>query len=128
MPVQRITKRVVDGLSATTADIFIWDSDVSGFGIRVSAKGHKSYVIRYRMPGLGRRGVVPCLECGSKDADKIVTTHAEHCIQLRKRVRRSADYTVGSRSYANRASDRGPALPGRGFRDRPEPPESHRAL
>ncbi len=55
MPLGRITKRTVDALEPSSADVFLWDEDLAGFGVRVTRRGHKSYVVQYRVPGLGRR-------------------------------------------------------------------------
>jgi integrase len=49
----RITKRIVDGLKATGAEHFIWDTELKGFGVRVQASGAKSYVFKYSA-GTGR--------------------------------------------------------------------------
>jgi integrase len=54
----KITKRVVDASrSPTEADrLFIWDSEVRGFGLMVTNRGTKSYVLQYRTPeGRSRR-------------------------------------------------------------------------
>jgi integrase len=56
MAVGRITKRTVDALEASSSDLILWDEDLTGFGLKVTPKGHKSYVVQYRVPGLGRRG------------------------------------------------------------------------
>jgi len=53
MPNAKITKRLVDGLADATTDEFYWDTDVTGFGVRVRASGGSSYVVRYRA-GFGR--------------------------------------------------------------------------
>ncbi len=44
----RITKRVVDGLRPVEKDIWIWDEEVHGFGVRVKPSGRKSYLVQYR--------------------------------------------------------------------------------
>lgn len=54
---RRITKRLVDALEATGREYFAWDSDLTGFGVRVRASGSRSYVVQYRA-GAGR--VAPC--------------------------------------------------------------------
>ena len=36
--------------------MFLWDADLAGFGLKVTPTGRKTYVIQYRVPGLGRRG------------------------------------------------------------------------
>ena len=51
----KITKRLVDSLSPKDKDYFIWDSDVSGFGVRVFKTGRKSYLIQYRFGNRTRR-------------------------------------------------------------------------
>lgn len=56
MPIQRITKRVVDATQLGNHDVFLWDADLAGFGLKVTPTGRKTYVIQYRVPGLGRRG------------------------------------------------------------------------
>jgi len=48
-----ITKRLVDGLAPQGAEYFAWDRDLKGFGLRVTPKGEKSYVVKYRA-GSGR--------------------------------------------------------------------------
>ena len=56
MTIQRITKRVVDAIQPGDRDVFLWDADLAGFGLKVTPTGKKTYVIQYRIPGLGRRG------------------------------------------------------------------------
>lgn len=51
----KITKRLVDSLSPKDKDYFVWDSDVSGFGMRIFSTGRKSYLIQYRVGNRTRR-------------------------------------------------------------------------
>jgi integrase len=53
MPTAKITKRVIDGLRSAGEEVFVWDTEVSGFGVRVRASGAASYVVQYRA-GNGR--------------------------------------------------------------------------
>lgn len=56
MPTGRITKRTVDALERSTHDVFLWDTDLKGFGVKVTRQnGLKKYVVQYRVIGLGRR-------------------------------------------------------------------------
>ena len=61
---QKLTKRTVDAISPTGADHFVWDQHLAGFGVRVSPKGQKSFLIQYRYQGrtqrmrLGRLGLI----------------------------------------------------------------------
>jgi integrase len=50
---QRITKRTLDSLKANSVEFTLWDSAVSGFGVRVRSTGAMSYVVVYRA-GSGR--------------------------------------------------------------------------
>jgi integrase len=44
----KITKRVVDSLKAGTGDVFAWDDELRGFGVRVKPSGARSYLVQYR--------------------------------------------------------------------------------
>jgi len=43
-----ITKRLVDATRPRAGNVFIWDSDLKGFGLRVLPSGVKSFVLQYR--------------------------------------------------------------------------------
>jgi integrase len=52
----KLTKRTVDGAAAPkTGDLFLWDDDLRGFGLRVYASGRRIFVVQYRLRG-GRGG------------------------------------------------------------------------
>ncbi len=51
----RLTKRTVDAAIAQPKDSFIWDSELSGFGLKITPKGRKVFVLQYRLGG--RKGV-----------------------------------------------------------------------
>lgn len=51
MPSGKITKLSVDGFQPQASTAFLWDEDLSGFGLRVTPAGAKSYVYQYRMGG-----------------------------------------------------------------------------
>jgi integrase len=46
----KITKRTVDGLIPSEKDQFLWDTEVKGFGVKVTPKAKRVYVLKYRMP------------------------------------------------------------------------------
>lgn len=60
----KITKRIVDTTAATkaTGDIMLWDTEVSGFGVRFWPTGGKIYQVKARVNGkqrwftIGRHG------------------------------------------------------------------------
>ena len=50
---KRITKRSVDALKPGPRDAFLWDTDVTGFGCKVTPKGRKVFLLQYRTRGQG---------------------------------------------------------------------------
>jgi len=46
-----ITKRTVDTAKPGSKDLFIWDTALGGFGLKVTPVGSKIYVIQYRLNG-----------------------------------------------------------------------------
>ena len=51
----KLTKRSVDAILPNGSDHFIWDNILSGFGVRVSPLGQKTYIIQYRYRGRTQR-------------------------------------------------------------------------
>lgn len=51
----KITKRVVDALKPGAKDSFLWDADMQGFGVKVTPKGKKVYLVQTRFQGVVRR-------------------------------------------------------------------------
>ena len=56
MPATKLTKRAVDILEAGKRPYVMYDTDLTGFGVRVMPSGYKSWVVEYR-PGDGGRRV-----------------------------------------------------------------------
>ena len=45
----KLTKRIVDALQHDRGrDVFVWDTEVRGFGIRAKPSGTKTFLIQYR--------------------------------------------------------------------------------
>jgi len=52
----KITKRLVDSLRPDPErDVWAWDDEIKGFGVRVKPSGHKGYLVQYRAQGRTRR-------------------------------------------------------------------------
>jgi integrase len=47
----RLTKTSVEGASAEKADTFHWDDRLPGFGLKITPKGRRIYVVQYRVKG-----------------------------------------------------------------------------
>jgi|TARA_R110000868_G_scaffold353707_8_gene614922 integrase len=50
----KLTKTVVDAAEARSERYEVWDSELSGFGVRIAKSGRKTFIIRYRAEGGGR--------------------------------------------------------------------------
>ena len=80
MPTARITKQSVDALHPDAKDRFLWDDEFKGFGVRITPKGAKSYVLQYRMGGreapsrratIGRHGSPWTPATARKEAERL---------------------------------------------------------
>lgn len=47
----KITKSTVDAIMPAGKDQFVWDSDLKGFGLKVTPACRKVYIVQYRLPG-----------------------------------------------------------------------------
>lgn len=51
----KLTKRTVDAAKPGKRDIFLWDSEIAGFGLKVTPASTRIYVLQYRIGGHLRR-------------------------------------------------------------------------
>ena len=66
----KLTKSFVERVPVGNRDKVIWDSEIKGFGLKVTPKGHRSYFVKYRVgggsqgrqrkPSLGAHGILTC--------------------------------------------------------------------
>jgi len=52
---KKLTKRLIDELATGAEDKVIWDTQVSGFGIKASPSGRKTFILKYRDPSNRQR-------------------------------------------------------------------------
>lgn len=55
MPRLKLTKSAIDGLSTPVTDTVYWDSGCPGFGVKITPKGRKVFIVLYRAGGAGSR-------------------------------------------------------------------------
>jgi len=51
----KLGKKLVEGTLPTEGDLFLWDTELSGFACKISPQGRRVYVVQYRMNGQSRR-------------------------------------------------------------------------
>ncbi|HAT50873.1 MAG: tyrosine-type recombinase/integrase [Nitrospirae bacterium] len=51
----KISKRLVDSLAPSSTELFVWDTDVKGFGLKLTPTGKRVYLLQYRSSGRLRR-------------------------------------------------------------------------
>src|SRR6476469_5633830 len=55
MPRVKLTKSAIDALPTPPKDIVYWDSSSPGFGVKITPKGRKVFIVLYRAGGAGSR-------------------------------------------------------------------------
>src|ERR1700693_456392 len=55
MPTVKLTKSAIDALPTPAKDVVYWDSGSPGFGVKVTPKGRKVFIVLYRTAGAGSR-------------------------------------------------------------------------
>lgn len=65
----RLTKKFVEAISPGEKDVIVWDSEVAGFGVKVTPLGKRAYFCYFRTlagqqrrPSIGPHGVLTCDE------------------------------------------------------------------
>jgi integrase len=54
----KLTKRVVEGAAPAAGDLFVWDDELPGFGVRVYPSGTRKYLLQWKRDGRTRRLVL----------------------------------------------------------------------
>ena len=63
--VDKLTKRTLDALATGQARYTVWDSELKGFGVRVETSGRRTFLVRYRAEGGGRRAPLRQVSLGA---------------------------------------------------------------
>jgi Arm DNA-binding domain len=56
MPRIRLTKTAIDALPTSKSDVVYWDAGYPGFGVKVTPKGRKVFIVLYRTGGASSLG------------------------------------------------------------------------
>ena len=76
-----LTERMVRDAKAHGAAVTIWDAQVTGFGLQVTPKGKKNYIIRYRV-GKVRKQAILC-QAGAVELKEVRKRAAEELARIR---------------------------------------------
>ena len=55
MPRIKLTKSTIDDLPTPSSDQVYWDTALPGFGVKVTPKGRKVFIVLYRTGGAGSK-------------------------------------------------------------------------
>lgn len=51
----KIAKRTVESVAPEPRDVFLWDTEIPGFGVKVTPRGKRVYILQYWYGGRSRR-------------------------------------------------------------------------
>lgn len=92
----KLTKRQIEALEPSEKDYFVWDSELSGLGIRIFPTGRKQFVLQYRFGktsrrmSLGRFGAITPDQARGLALEALVKIRNDVDPQYEKRQRRDA--------------------------------------
>ncbi len=89
MRTARITKRIVDAAKACARDTWLWDSEVKGFGLKITPSGQKIYAVQYRTGG--RETVTRRYTIGKHGSPWTPETARQEAIAIKARITQGED-------------------------------------
>jgi integrase len=106
----KITKRTVDATNPGERDVFLWDTDLRGFGLKVSPAGSKVYLVQYRLGG--REAPTQRYTIGKHGSPWTPDKAREEAVRLLGRVANEVDPTKERKAKlaAHRADAEAPTL------------------
>ncbi|TWA59260.1 site-specific recombinase XerD [Azospirillum brasilense] len=104
---EKITKRLVDATKPGTKDVFVWDSEVKGFGLKVTPAGSRVYIVQYRVEG-GRTAAPKRFTIGKHGSPWTADKARDEAIRILGQVKAGNDpqaQKVAGRESANAKGD-----------------------
>ena len=102
MATDRVSMRAVDALKPRERDVYLWDSDLAGFGVKATPAGSKVYLVQYRLGGrngrtrritIGRHGTLTPHQA-RREAKRILGEVASGSDPAGKRAREKQNITI----------------------------------
>ena len=111
----QINKRSIDALKPSERVSHFWDDVLKGFGVKVTPRGRKVYIVKYRIPGIrkshtftiGRHGSPWTPDQARKEAARVLLEASQGSdpnAEKRRRRTETADYTFDA--YADKFVER----------------------
>ena len=81
MPTAHLSKNTIGTIKSAGRDVFLWDDELRGFGLRTTPSGAQSYVLQYRMGGreapsrrytIGKHGSPWTPQTARKEAERLL--------------------------------------------------------
>jgi integrase len=81
MPTAHLSKSTIVAVRSAGRDVFLWDDELHGFGLRTTPSGSQSYVLQYRMGGreapsrrytIGKHGSPWTPQTARKEAERLL--------------------------------------------------------
>ena len=100
----KLTKRKIDAAQASDRDDYIWDAELTGYGLKITPKGRKVYLVQYRIGGrrgrtrrvtIGVHGSPWTPETARDEAKRLLAEVALGRDPAEERTRRRTESTVG---------------------------------
>ena len=82
----KITKRTVESAAPGQGDVFLWDTEIPGFGLKVTPSGRRVYILQYTFGGRSRRYTI-----GRHGAEKTPEEARRDARSVRGRVAKGHD-------------------------------------
>lgn len=97
----KLTDGIVEGVEPAASDIYLWDTALPRFGLRVTPSGSRFYLVQYRAKAASGAGKTRRISIGQHDGDLWNVTKARAA--ARKLL---APVDLGGDPYAERAAER----------------------
>lgn len=103
----KITKRSVEAIAPTKRDQFVWDSELKGFGAKITPSGVRAYLVQYRMGGrnsparrftIGRHGPPWSPDEARKEARRLLGQVADGIDPGQAKAEARAEMTIAALS------------------------------
>ena len=98
----RLTKRTIEAIPVGDRDVKVWDSEIAGYGVKVTPRGARVYVVKYRINGrqrwytIGRHGAPWTPEKARREAIRVLGEVANDRDPASAKAEQKTASTVGA--------------------------------